>query len=278
MIRRLLAIDPGILKVVPEAAKIFLTSSRRCGLCGGVFRDDLPCRLCLECWDRLPRWEGDVCRVCKKPLMPSGPVREEVRRDRMHCCDCCRRSTFLDGTVYIALYSGYLKEAIRDLKYRGCVHLGDALGNILGEVFEAGLGSGFRGVVIPIPLHPNRLGERGFNQAESIARGFAWAIGARLVADGLEKVRDTADQKRLAAGLRARNVKGAFAVRAAPVVTGKDVTLVDDVMTTGSTLNEAARVLRSSGARRVFGAVCASGLGQPCGCRQGDRILLDGVE
>ena len=116
MIRRLLAIDPGILKVVPEAAKIFLTSSRRCGLCGGVFRDDLPCRLCLECWDRLPRWEGDVCRVCKKPLMPSGPVREEVRRDR--CTAIAADGTFLDGTV---ISTRIPKEAIRD-RNTGGVH------------------------------------------------------------------------------------------------------------------------------------------------------------
>lgn len=268
-----------------------LTTGRRCGLCGGVFRDDLPCRLCRECWDRLQRWEGDVCVVCGKPLMPYGPVRGAVRRDGVHCLDCCRRSTFIDGTVYISLYCGYLRELIRNLKYRRFVHLGTALGGILGEVFEDSRVSGFRGVVVPIPLHPKRLDERGFNQAESIARGFAEAIGARLLAGGLEKVRETPDQKQLGAGLRARNIKGAFLVTAEPALTGRDVALVDDVMTTGSTLNEAARVLKDSGVRRVFAAVCASGLGQPCGCRQdlrlkaengplrrGDRILSAGVE
>jgi len=276
--KRFLKPRSEMLKAVLDSAKGVLTARRRCSLCAGVFRDELPCCLCRDCWERLQRWEGDVCSVCRKPLMPCSPVRAGERRDCMHCSDCCRRSTFLDSTVYIALYSGCLREAIRSLKYRGFVHLGAALGSILGEAFECSLGSRFRGVVIPIPLHPKRLYERGFNQAESIARGFAAAIGAKLVTDGLEKARETADQKQLGAGLRARNVRGAFAVTAVPAIAGRDVVLVDDVMTTGSTLNEAARVLRNSGARRVFGAVCASGLGQPCGCRQGNRILSGRVE
>lgn len=276
--RRFLTLDSGMLKSALESAKAVLTASRRCGLCGGTFRDELPCSLCRDCWERLPRWEGDACSVCWKPLMPGGSVRTGERRGRTHCSDCCRRNTFLDGTVHIALYSGYLREAIRNLKYRGFVHLGAALGSILGEAFETTLGSRFRGVVIPIPLHPKRLDERGFNQAESVARGFAAAIGAKLLAGGLRKVRETVDQKQLGAGLRAQNIRGAFAVTAPSVLTEADVVLVDDVMTTGSTLNEAARVLRHSGARRVFGAVCASGLGQPCSCRQGDRILSGRVE
>ena len=271
MIRRLLAIDPEY--------------SRWCG--GGQDFPDVqpqvrPVRRCVGTISRAASASsvGIACRVgrrclqgCKKPLMPS--VRsEEVRRDRMRCCDCCRRIRF--WTAWYDRSPGYLKEAIRDLNTGVCAPRRCSW-EYLGRGLRGRSRLGFRGVVIPIPLHRTVSGREiqpGRVDRSRVCLGDWCETRGRRTREGQRHCGPNSSRP----VSEARNVKGAFAVRAAPVVTGKDVTLVDDVMTTGSTLNEAACVLRSSGARRVFGAVCASGLGQPCGCRQGDRILLDGVE
>jgi ComF family protein len=104
-------------------------------------------------------------------------------------------------------------------------------------------------LILPMPLHPRRLAERGFNQALEIARGLGRDLGARVEPRGAQRVKDTAPQTELPYGERAKNVRGAFVCNLE--LTGKSVAVVDDVMTTGATLNELARVLKRAGAARV---------------------------
>jgi ComF family protein len=108
--------------------------------------------------------------------------------------------------------------------------------------------------VVPVPLHPRRLRARGFNPAALLGRSAARVAGARFSAHCLRRVRDTPSQTGLDRQARRRNVTGAFASSAAPEAC---VWLVDDVVTTGATLSECARVLRRSGARRIVG-VCVA--------------------
>jgi ComF family protein len=110
--------------------------------------------------------------------------------------------------------------------------------------------------VIPVPLHPRRLRERGFNQAALLARGIARSWGVHVAARALQRVRDTPSQTGLGRRARRRNLAGAFQCRLASPLPDR-VWLVDDVVTTGSTLEEAARVLRRGGARHIAG-VCAA--------------------
>ena len=110
------------------------------------------------------------------------------------------------------------------------------------------------GVVIPVPLAFERMRQRGFNQSHHIARAFASAAGHRLVVDRLLRVRHTAPQQTLALNERRLNVRGAFAVEGS--VSGP-VFVVDDVMTTGNTLNEVARVLKQAGALQVHNLIVA---------------------
>jgi ComF family protein len=109
-------------------------------------------------------------------------------------------------------------------------------------------------LVAPVPLHPRRLRERGFNPALIVARAVAHAAGASLAATALERVRNTPSQTGLSAAARRRNVRDALRARSAMPAC---VWIVDDVVTTGATLREAARVLRGAGARTVIG-VCAA--------------------
>ncbi|MEP6610184.1 MAG: ComF family protein [Burkholderiaceae bacterium] len=110
-------------------------------------------------------------------------------------------------------------------------------------------------IVIPVPLAFERVRQRGFNQSHHIARAFASAAGRRLVVDRLLRIRHTPPQQSLALNERRRNVRGAFAVEGS--LNGQHVFIVDDVMTTGSTLDEVARVLKQAGAARVHNLIVA---------------------
>lgn len=212
-------------------------------------------------------YTGQVCRVCSKPLPPAVLGQRLPSLANVHCSDCCNRTAYLDGCFYVGLYAGYLREVIRNLKFKGFAHTGLSLGRILADAIPNDHFRLSNTVVTPIPLHPSKYAERGYNQAETIAVGLSQVLSVPLCADALSLVRDIADQKRLTAAARVRNVMNAFAVKAPQTLMSRDVILVDDVMTTGSTLNEAARVMRLAGASSVTGVVVASGLGYPCLCQ-----------
>ncbi len=115
-------------------------------------------------------------------------------------------------------------------------------------------------VIIPIPLSPKRLKERGYNQAELIARSLSDKMSVRFLPDVLYKKKDTVSQVEIKdRKKRLENVKGVFAVKNPEAVKNKVVILIDDVTTTGATLNETSRVLKQSGAKKVVGVVVAKG-------------------
>lgn len=267
-----------LMRSAVDRAASLLRTTRHCGLCDSLFHDDLHCEICPECWVQLSVFRGQTCVVCGKPLMQSNSRDQIQQRSSDHCCDCCRRTTHFDGCVSIGLYAGRLKDMIHRLKYKGFAHIGVSLGHVLADAFVDAAWPRRRSVIVPIPLHADRLAERGYNQAELIAQGLSSVLSLPLAVDALTRVRRTADQKHLLGASRARNVRGAFAVHRVSAVSDRDVLLVDDVMTTGSTINEAARTLKRSGARGVLGAVVASGLGYACRCDTANRIRSTGVE
>jgi ComF family protein len=154
------------------------------------------------------------------------------------------------------LYGGALARAITRMKYERRPDLARQL----AAVAVRGLGSlpgGRPDIVVPVPLHPSRLVERGFNQASLLARPIARALGVPLTTGALVRVRDTTQQATLDRDARARNVVQAFAVRTPEAVADKHVLLVDDVRTTGATLRACADALHEAGASEVESAVVA---------------------
>jgi ComF family protein len=153
-------------------------------------------------------------------------------------------------------YSDLISEAIKLSKYRRVSALYTELAEIMLKRVELGLPRG-RLVFIPIPLHSKRKGIRGFNQAEILCGILAKELGIEMVS-GLVRIRDTKSQTGLPRAKRLVNVRDAFAFRDNPLLLeGKVVVLIDDVVTTGATLSESARVLKSAGARNVWGFVVA---------------------
>ena len=161
-----------------------------------------------------------------------------------------RHLSQLDQIWVVGQYEGAVRDAVHALKYDGVQRAAEPLGDLLAETLA---NSGQQiDLVAGIPLGAGRLRERGYNQAALIARRVAERIGVPEVPDAVTRTRDTLSQVELSATERRENVKGAF--RAEPDhVKGRQVLIIDDVLTTGSTMSACAEALRLAGAAQVFG-------------------------
>jgi ComF family protein len=148
-------------------------------------------------------------------------------------------------------YEGQLKQAIASLKYEKHPEIGELMGTWLGETWlkTLPLDKNQKLTIIPIPLHPQKLKERGFNQAEAIARGFCQVTGYNLNKQGLIRCKDTAPLFSLSPQERQKNMQGAFRVSISfqKRLSTTPILLIDDIYTTGITAREASRILRAVG-------------------------------
>lgn len=175
-------------------------------------------------------------------------------------CVPCRHRRPVVRVRAFGRYEGGLREAVHALKYRGKLALAEPLGCALAEVVAAEELLAGTDVISPVPLHRRRQVDRGFNQAEELARSLGRALHKPVVA-ALKRVRDTPSQTELDEEGRRRNVRGAFQV--CRDVVGARLLLVDDVVTTGSTLQECARALKAAGAAEVCAVSVAMAVYDP---------------
>lgn len=169
---------------------------------------------------------------------------------------------FFDGAAYAYRYSGPAGGLVRNLKYRGVWRLAEPMGRHMAKAFEALQPTG-ADCLVPVPMHPKRRRERGFNHAALLAEQAARCLELPML-EALTRTRDTRQQARLSDSERLSNLEGAFWLNAE--VKGRRVILVDDVRTTGATANACSSVLRSGGAAAVYllcFALARSGENQP---------------
>jgi len=204
------------------------------GAAGGV--------LCEACEADLPRLAGPRCARCALAA-PEGAAQ---------CGRCLARPPAYDATIAALAYEFPADVLVQALKFRGELALAPLLGGLLARALPPGTRAD---VLLPVPLSGARLRSRGFNPAMELARPLAAATGARLEPRLAGRVRDTAPQMELAYAARAANVRGAFGC--ARDLEGAEVAVVDDVMTTGATLEELAATLKRAGASRVVNWVLA---------------------
>lgn len=205
--------------------------------------------LCPRCRNRLVRWPRGGCAGCGRLLDAAGPPAG------YRCGRCRERPPSYDRLVSTWCYQPPLDEVLTALKFRRLDYLGVQLGRALARIHRHELGE--CGVVVPVPLYWTRLVRRGFNQAALIARPLARALERPLV-PALARRRATPHQSRLGRRQRRHNLERAFtARRAARVLDGACVLLVDDVTTTGATLEAAAACLKEAGAGRVVALTAA---------------------
>jgi len=190
---------------------------------------------------------GDpVCLHCGRPW---ASLREN------HLCPQCRQSTLeIDGIRSAVMLEGPLREAIHHLKYKGRKSLAEPLGALLCARWQAGPLPA--DTIVPVPLHVSRVRERGYNQSALLAEPLACATGLPLAESMLQRVRATAPQIELNATQRRLNVRDAFEA-SGDATPGRRVLLVDDVCTTGATLESCSLALRRAGAASVWAMTLA---------------------
>ena len=235
-----------MLSILPQATSHALQAVATrllpgsCLLCAA---DSPASLLCAACTADLPALPAALCPQCS----------EETTLGQ-RCGACLKDPPAFARTVALFRYEFPVDRLIQALKYGHQLPLAAWLGAQLGERLVAGDFD----LVVPLPLHPARLRARGFNQSLEIARPLGRALGIPVAPDGLIRTRATPPQAELPLKERARNVRGAFEYRGE--LAGQRVLLVDDVMTTGSTLREAARILALHGAGPITVAVAARAL------------------
>lgn len=220
---------------------------RRCLTCEAVIPDRPNTFICIECAGRVELVEEPFCAVCGRPFWTFGGsfVSPEA------LCGLCRTQppSFVKARA-VGLYRGYLKELILRMKYRPAAKGAYALAGLLADAYPGLFGGLEPDAVVPVPLHTGRFLEREFDQAHLMAAELTRATGWPL-RRWLWRTRDTPRQSRLSRAGRRLNVRGAFAASRRASLGGRTVLLVDDVMTTGATVREAARVLAKAGAKSV---------------------------
>lgn len=204
--------------------------------------------LCPGCWRRLQVIDGPVCGRCGCPsTFP-----------RVVCDNCRDRDYPFSGVRCLAPFGPDIQTLLHGLKYRGRLSVARVLGRRLGQVLaDGGFVDGID-VLHPVPLHPARRRERGYNQSTLVARSVSDVVGLPLAENLVKRTRMTRSQTGLDLGARAQNVSGAFVIRKAPGLEGSRILLVDDVVTTGATCGACAEALLDSGAEEVRVAGLAS--------------------
>lgn len=227
------------------AGLLFPSRCVGCGARGGL--------LCQPCVDKAPRVMPPICLKCGRPLVHEGP-RSSLPGRRL-CGSCEEIPLRMEGVRSAYLLTGVMRRAVHDFKYRGVFSLAPVLGHLLAEHIRENPTAA--DVVVPVPLHKRRLKERGYDQAALLAECLAREASLVLREDWLVRVRPTVPQVRTtSAEERRKNVVGAF-VAGKRVEGVRSVLLIDDVCTTGATLEACALALKEAGVERVRGLTLA---------------------
>lgn len=241
-----------------------------CRICDHSLVEASRIPVCGACLERFRRIEEPVCRCCGRPLTPSNEVKAAAAAAAapvlpgiappdpdaevgLVCPLCCAGTYGFNVARSFAIYDDPLARAVVLLKYDRVAPLGAWLAERLEETIGRWRIELEADIIVPVPLHADRLRERGYNQAEMIARPLAKRLGLKLGSYLLVRTRPRPPRLILTRDERWESVRGAYATRKGVRVDKLRVLLVDDVFTTGATLDACSRALREAGAAEVKG-------------------------
>jgi len=209
----------------------------------GASADNL---ICAKCWEKIKRNMPPFCHSCGRHL-------DKKSLGKNICPGCLRAKLHFDRAFSPCVYEGVIKELIHEFKYKNKDYLGSPLSKLMIQfIKEYRMPMDYLDYIVPVPLHKTKLREREFNQAELLSRHIANEFKKDLLTDLLYRHRHTKTQTELEIQQRLENVRNSFSVVKFRNIKGKNLLLVDDVLTTGATSSEAAATLKNAGANIVF--------------------------
>ncbi|MFN3966235.1 MAG: ComF family protein [Endomicrobiia bacterium] len=223
---------------------------KTCVFCGDFILSDEPSKyLCLPCYQKIKFIESSVCQKCGVP----------VNSNQRYCDRCSKEGQkiyydFLRGIVY---FEEPIKKCIHMLKYQGKEYLGKFLSEFFIQYIQKNNYLLNVDLLVPVPIHWTRKLKRGFNQSELLSRPIAEKFNIKYEHKNLFRKKRTKPQVKLNREERLSNINEAFAIRNSNYFTGKSILIIDDVSTTGETINQCAKVLRMAGAKNIFGLTLA---------------------
>jgi len=236
-----------------------------CRICGASTSSST--EICEKCWEEIKENPPSSCSKCGDGPFTSG---DENTSEIFICSQCLKYSKSVDRISAYGKYEGTLKEAIHYFKYGRNIHTGKRLSFLILEAFKKGFSKEKIDLIIPVPLHYNRLRWREFNQSVILAEQIVQEYDIPIFFDVLVRKRKTISQTNLRVSERMKNIKGAFKIKQKSkfkgyihkifkinekssepienIIENKRILLIDDVLTTGITTNECAKVLKENGA------------------------------
>ena len=224
---------------------------RQCVGCGGSSPETFR-YICWDCWSDASLVEPPFCSLCGDPV--AGAVEHGFV-----CYSCSAQRPAFDAARSAARYDGVVGESLRMLKYEKALWIAPDMAELLHRCLEAEYPGQWFDFIVPVPLHHVRRRGRGYNQSAVLARELSRRIGRPVQPGMLRRIRPTATQTNLTAADRQSNVASAFQYRRKEWLAGRRVLLVDDVMTTGATVNACAKALKKGGAESVHVVTVARG-------------------
>jgi len=234
---------PSVLRRLSDELLLFIYPPT-CAGCGEPVSPADPLEFCPRCRGSLELVESPFCPTCGLPLSPEAP-------DPYQCGACVGGLYRFDRARAAGPYRGLLREVIHRFKYQGHISLARPLAQLLLPPARELCSLHEIHVLVPVPLHRRRLRDRGFNQAALLARRLGASLNRPVRYTVLRRRRWTEPQIGLSPSQRAENVRGAFTAADSAVVRDQGVLLVDDVFTTGETVDQCVRELKRAGAREV---------------------------
>lgn len=225
-----------------------------CISCGKITDASRTYGLCNDCMEAVNWASANHCKKCGRPLSDTDPG------PLCFGCSAVERSAqpyAFDRGYACAGYGAAEQALIFAFKYGRQSHIGDVLGEILHDRMSAEYGAdelaGMYDILLPVPIHKDKKKKRGFNQAELMAKSFAKRSGICCESDAVTRTKKTKAMKALSPDERRANVQSAFELRERKkaIIQGSSILLIDDIFTTGATINEIARILKAAGATRV---------------------------
>lgn len=214
-----------------------------CPVCGKPSTGHNTAPICSGCWEGILQYKGAVCLKCGKPLVSDASIT---------CGDCLKEEPAFKWARSFGIYDGALKKAINLFKYYGIKRLSKPLSELMFKIKMPAVD-----VVVPVPLSKKKLKQREFNHAALLAKYISIYLGTRVTLNCLVKIKETMPQVGLSAKERGKNVRNAFVAKNNEFIKGKNILLVDDVLTTGATIRECSKSLKSAGAGEIYAITLA---------------------